>query len=111
MLESYVSIARRKERKRLILYRNKKVIIENYLGTARILQVPKLDVSVTHGNKIIAVFREADSLYLARNFVGCYFNIVPPIPDIDDHIVLRADRHDILVAWRKCLRSKFEDKI
>lgn len=81
----------------------KEVIIKSYLGTARIFQVPKLDVSVTYGNKIIAIFREADSLHLARNFVRCHFNIVPPIPDVDDHVVLRADRYDILVARRKCL--------
>lgn len=83
----------------MYLYAAMKVIVKSYLGTARILQVPKLDVSVTHCNEIIAIFREADGLHFARNFVGCYFNVVPPIPDVDDHVVLRADRYDVLVAW------------
>lgn len=46
-------------------YTAMKVIIKSYLGTARILQVPKLDVSVTYGNEIIAIFRETDGLYFA----------------------------------------------
>lgn len=75
-----------------------------YLGTARIFQVPKLDVSVAHGDEIITVLREANGLYLARNFVGRYFNVVPPVPHVDDHVVLRTDRHNVLVAGRKGLR-------
>lgn len=95
-----------KKRKKKIGLMSQKFIVKSYLATARIFQIPKLDVSVTHGDEIIAVFREADSFYFARNFIGCYFNVVPPIPNVDDHIVLRADRHDILVAWRKRLRQK-----
>lgn len=61
---------------------------------------------VAHGNEIIAVFREAHGLHFARHFVGRDLNIAPPVPDIDDHVVLRADRDDVLVAGRKGLREK-----
>lgn len=83
---------------------------KNYLGAARILQVPKLDVSVTHGNEVIAIFREAHGLYFTRHFVGRDLNIAPPVPDIDDHVVLRADRNDVLVAGGKCLRKRDREK-
>lgn len=61
---------------------------------------------IAHGNEIIAVLRETDGLYLARDFVGRHFNVVPPIPHVDDHVVLRADRHNVLVAGRERLRQK-----
>ena len=70
-----------------------------YLGAARILEVPKLDVPVADGDKVVAVLRETDSLHLARDFVRRHFNVVPPVPDVDDHIMLRAHGHHVLVAW------------
>lgn len=70
----------------------------NYLGAARVLEIPKLHVPVAHGDEVIAVFREADGLHFARDFVRRHLNIVPPVPDVDDHIVLRAHRHHVLVA-------------
>lgn len=94
-----MSSLREEKREKDRSYTAIKVIVKSYLGTTRILQVPKLDVSVTYGNKIIAIFREADGLYFARNFVGCYFYVASPIPDVDNHVVLRTDRYNVLVAW------------
>jgi len=62
-------------------------------------------VSVANGNEIITILREADGLYLARDFVGRYLNVVSPVPYVDDHVVLRADRHNVLVAGRECLNK------
>jgi len=62
-------------------------------------------VSVAHGNEIITILRETDGLYLAGNFVGRYFDVVSPVPYVDDHVVLRADRHDVLVAGREGLNE------
>jgi len=63
-------------------------------------------VAITYGDEIIAVFRKANSLHLAGDFVGCHFNVIPPVPDIDDHVMLRADRYNVFIAGRESLRSK-----
>lgn len=90
----------------LYVARNRTKSTSTYLGAARVLEIPKLDVPVADGDEVVAVLRETNGLHLARNFVRRHFNVVPPVPDVDDHVVLRAHGHHVLVARRKCLEKR-----
>ena len=63
-------------------------IIATHLGRARVLEVPEFHVPVTNRHEVGAVFGKRHSLHLGRNFVRGYFNSTPPVPYVDDHVVL-----------------------
>lgn len=74
------------------------------LGRSRIFQVPKFDVPVTHRHEVGAVLCKRDGLHLGRHLVGGHFDAATPIPYVDNHVVLRANRHHVLVVGRKSLK-------
>lgn len=82
------------------LLRKKK---STYLRRSRIFQVPKLDMSHADSDKVFAVLSERDSLDSCGNFVAGNFDIVFPVPDIDDHVMLGPDGHNIFIVGRESL--------
>ena len=83
-----------------------------YFGWPRILEVPEFDMAVTNGDEVRSVFGEGDSFNFGRHFVRSYFDAAPPVPNIDDHIMLGPNRHNVFMIggkglltynWRKSL--------
>jgi hypothetical protein len=75
------------------------------LGRSRIFQVPKFDVPVTHRHEVGAVLCKRDGLHLGRHLVGGHFDAATPVPHVDNHVVLRANRYHVLVVGRKSLKT------
>lgn len=82
--------------------------IETHLGAPRVLQVPELHVSVSNSDEIISIFCKRDRFNFARDFVRGDFNVVPPVPNVNDHVVLGTDWNDVLVPRWKCLKQFFQ---
>ena len=43
---------------------------------------------------------------LGGHFVGGDLTVVPPVPDVNGHVVLRSDRNYVLQVGRKCLQHR-----
>jgi len=69
-----------------------------YLGCPGIFEVPELDMAVSHGDEVIPVLRKRHRLHFAGHLIGGHFYIAPPIPDVDYHVMLRADGHHVFVG-------------
>ena len=46
-------------------------------------------------DKVVAIFREGDGFDFGGDLVGGDFNVVVPIPDVDNHVLLRTHGHHI----------------
>ena len=42
-------------------------------------------------DEIVAIFRKGNCFDFGRDLVGSYFDVVVPVPNIDNHILLRTD--------------------
>lgn len=75
------------------------------LGRPRIFEVPEFDVSVADRHEVGSIFGKGDGLHLGRHLVGSYFDATSPVPHVDNHVMLRTDRHHVFVIRRKCLNT------
>ena len=72
---------------------------------AILANLPELDMSVSGGDEVVSVFRERNGLHFCRDLVGGHLDVVAPVPDVDDHVVLGPDGDDVLPVRRECLKS------
>lgn len=73
--------------------------------TLVVLEIPKFDMSIANGDKVVAILGKRDRLHLDSNLVRGDDVIVAPVPDINQHVVLGAHRYDILRIGRECLNG------
>lgn len=78
------------------------------LGRSRVLQIPKFDISHSNSDKVLSIFGERYGLYFGRDFVAGDFDVVLPVPDVDYHVMLGPDGHNVLIIRRKCLKERKE---
>ena len=74
-----------------------------YFGWPRVLEIPEFNMAVANCDKVWSIFGEGHSFDFGRHFVWSYFNATPPVPYIDDHVMLRTDRNNVFVIGRKGL--------
>lgn len=70
------------------------------------LQVPVFHMSITDSDKVAAIFGKTNGGHLRTYFVGGHFQIRSPIEHIDNHVVLRAHRYQVLARGRECLEER-----
>lgn len=68
--------------------------------------LPEFDMSISSSDEIVSIFSEWNGLDLGADLVGGHFDVVPPIPDIDNQVLLRSNRNDVFVIRSKCLKYK-----
>lgn len=91
------------ERERLIEFPICHAPAHTHLTSA--LQVPVLHMSIAHGHKVTAIFGKTNGGHLGANLVGGHFQIRSPIEHVDNHVVLRAHRYQVLARGRECLNT------
>lgn len=57
-------------------------------------------------DKVVAVLREADGLDLARDFVGGHLDALAPVPNVDNHVVLRTNGYHVFVVGCESLKHE-----
>lgn len=62
-------------------------------------------MSITDSDKVAAIFGKTNGGHLGTYLVGGHFQIRSPIEHIDNHVVLRAHRYQVLARGRECLQE------
>ena len=63
-------------------------------------------MSVSRGDEVVSVLCEADGFDLGGHLVGGHLDVVAPVPNVDDHVVLGTHRDHILVVGGERLENK-----
>lgn len=63
-------------------------------------------MAIAHGDKVATVFGEANCGHLGADLIRGHLEVGSPIKHIDNHVVLRAHRYQVLARGRKGLKSK-----
>lgn len=66
-------------------------------------------MSITDSDKVAAIFGKTNGGHLRTYLVGGHFQIRSPIEHIDNHVVLRAHRYQVLARGRECLEETERD--
>ena len=61
-------------------------------------------MSISSCDEVVSIFGKRDGLDLSADLIGSNLDIIFPVPNIDDHVMLRPNWYDVFIVWRsKCL--------
>ena len=64
---------------------------------------------IAHSDKLVSILREGDGFHRDGNLIGGNDVVVFPVPHVDQHVMLAANRDDILRVGRESLREEKEN--
>lgn len=63
-------------------------------------------MAIAHGDKVAAILAKTQGCHLGAYLVGGHFQIRLPVEHINNHVVLRANRYQVLARRRECLSNE-----